>query len=149
MKNLFAFAFAFTMMFILTTAAFAQSADQEKSKTDKAAIEANYLAGLDSDNFGLVTDCIFYLGKMKSQKAVEPLIKILNDKYIFTAVRLIAALSLLHIENPDGVAAVRVAAGYCDCEQVKTLCNYFHQIYLMGDNYQNLVTRLNIEKPSW
>lgn len=145
MKNLFAFVLAFAMVVLFTTASYSQPA----AGAVKFTAEDNYIKGLESDNLGVKTDCIYYLGKMKSVRAVEPLIGILKNAYTFNAVRVMAALALLQIEDPEGVSAVKYAADNCDCDQVKTLCNYFHKIHSMENNYKDLVAQLKIEKPRW
>lgn len=149
MKKLVVLLVTLTLVSIMTNAVYPQENDSTNSKTSQTAIEDNYLHGLESDNFGVVTDCIYFLGKRQSKKAVEPLINILKDKYAYSAVRLMAALALLQIEDPEGVKAVRSVAEHCDCEQVKTLCNYFHNIHLWKYNYQNMVTELNDKKTKW
>jgi len=65
-------------------------------------IEANYLIGLNSDNDGLQQSSAYFLGEIKSEKAIIPFMKILRSsekEYM----RIYAALALVKIGDPRAV----------------------------------------------
>jgi hypothetical protein len=49
------------------------------SEEKYSQIEENYLVGLNSSNVGLRTSCAYFLGEMKSDKAIIPLLKLLRN----------------------------------------------------------------------
>jgi HEAT repeat protein len=66
------------------------------------AIEANLINGLNSGNHGLRVSSAFYLGEMKSDRAIIPLLKLLRDGETNEA-KIIAALSLYKIDSSIGM----------------------------------------------
>ena len=88
-------------------------------------VEANLLAGIDSQNQGLFISSTLKLGDLKSEKAVIPLMKVLkssNDE----ASRLAAALALYKIGNNKGMFAVKMASRFDDSKRVRNLCEKFY-----------------------
>jgi hypothetical protein len=87
------------------------------------------LIGLASDNEGLRVSCAFNLGEMKSQKAVVPLMQLAREGKTFEE-RVIAALSLVKIGNPQGVYLVSRLAKFSECEKTRRMCEKFYNGYL-------------------
>lgn len=100
-------------------------------------IEQNRLIGLASDNEGLRISAAFNLGEMKSQKAVIPLMKLLKDGNTDEE-KIIAALSLIKIGDPQGVYLVSRAAQFQESARVRRVCEKFYNGYL--------IQKANLEK---
>lgn len=92
-------------------------------------IELNRLIGLASNNEGLRVSCAFNLGVMKSAKAVIPLMQLLREGKNFEE-RVIAALSLVKIGDPQGVYLVSRLAKFCECEKTRKICEKFYNGFL-------------------
>ena len=92
------------------------------------AIELNRLIGLASDNEGLRISCAFNLGEMKSRNAVVPLIKILRESNSYEE-RIIAALSLIKIGDPQGAYMVGRVAKFTDDPKMKYFCEKFYNAF--------------------
>ncbi|MEE9429915.1 MAG: HEAT repeat domain-containing protein [Melioribacteraceae bacterium] len=88
-------------------------------------IEDNLLEGVNSGNSGLQTSCAYFLGEMKSERAVNPLLKILKSGET-EEVRIMAALSLTKIKSEKGLFAVKRRIKFDDSERVKRLCEIFY-----------------------
>ena len=93
------------------------------------AIELNRLIGLQSDNEGLRVSCAFNLGEMKSRNAVIPLMKILRESDSYEE-KIIAALSLIKIGDPQGAYMVGRVAIFNDNPKVRYFCEKFYNAYL-------------------
>ncbi|MCF8240489.1 MAG: hypothetical protein K9J16_03820 [Melioribacteraceae bacterium] len=103
-------------------------AAKKSSTLTKEIIEANYLAGLSSDNCGLRNSCAYFLGEMKSEKAVIPLMKMLrtNDN---VCARLVAALALIKIGDERGVYLVKRTGELDDDQRLARMCEQFYKAY--------------------
>ena len=88
-------------------------------------IENNYLRGLTVDNLGIKTSSAYFLGEMKSDKAVVPLMNILKNEKD-EALRIMAAWSLIKIGDFRGISLVKHVSENCDCKSVKCLCDFFY-----------------------
>ncbi|MBX3008785.1 MAG: HEAT repeat domain-containing protein [Melioribacteraceae bacterium] len=99
-------------------------------------IEANRLLGLQSDNQGLRESCAYFLGEMKSKKAVFPLMAMLREENAPTSSRIIAALSLIKIGDPQGAYFVSRVAELCDDPITKKFCEKFYKSYLYHKNQE-------------
>ena len=117
----------FVLIFVVgTTITFGQ-ADKEISTPKKyEAIEANYLKGLESDNQGLKVSSAYFLGDMKSSRAVIPLMKMFNNEKNDGA-KLVAAWSLLKIGDSRGVYLVKTGIDNSNSGGIKTM---LHQLYV-------------------
>jgi len=93
------------------------------------AIELNRLIGLASDNEGLRVSCAFNLGEMKSVKAVIPLMKLLREGKTCEE-RIIAALSLVKIGDPQGVYLVNRLSKFHECDRTRRMCEKFYNGFL-------------------
>lgn len=129
MKTLKLFSFFLIAVTFLTTTAFANDELDPRVKAKYVTVEANLLHGLKSDNEGLRISCAYYLGEMKSTKAVIPLIAILRDDGSYPA-RIIAALSLIKIDDPQGVYMVSRTIKFNTQEGVRKMSEKFYLSYL-------------------
>ncbi len=130
MKRLFLFAAVFSMLFAVSSYAI------NPSKIDKASsqyikVESNYLRGLSSDNFHLKVSCAYFLGKIQSEKAVLPLMKMFRNSKNENE-RLIAAWSLLKIDNPRGVFLVKSAIEHGECKNTGCMLSFLYKDYCLN-----------------
>jgi len=119
--------------FIATTLSFAEGNKLSKTNSNYNIIEANYLEGLKSDNIGLRMSCAYFLGEIKSAKAVIPLMHMLNTEE-HEGARIIAAWSLVKIGDSRGIYLVKRQGEQCKDCSVKSMCQYFY-------NHFNLTTK--------
>lgn len=87
--------------------------------------ELNYINGVESDNAGLRLSSTLFLGEMKSDEAVIPLMKVLKSCED-EACRIAAALSLTKIGDSRGIYAVKKAAIFDESPRVRDLCWKFY-----------------------
>jgi hypothetical protein len=118
-------------LLILTTVLSAQGIKLSDPvvKAKYATIEKNLLHGLGSDNEGLRISCAYYLGEIKSNKAVYPLMALLRSDCCYGA-RIVAALSLIKIDDPQGVYMVKRTAQFNSNENVRKMSEKFYLSYL-------------------
>ena len=135
------------LMLILSVSIFAGNNNiEEKYKT----IEDNLLVGLQTNNLGLKVSAAYFLGEMKSERAVIPLMKMLKGNTTEEE-KLIAALSLSKIRSERGMFAVKQRIKFDDSERVQRLCNIFYKNYLFENIEGNVIVEpfniadLNIE----
>ena len=122
---------AFLILFSLSII----SAKNQLTPEQKEKAEINYLAGLNSDNEGLRVSSAYFLGEIKSSKAVIPLMKMLrNDKS--ESARTVAALSLIKLGDARGIHLVKKAIEFNDFEKVRCRCAKFYSGYLCEKNPQ-------------
>ena len=98
-------------------------------KEKYSVIESNLLQGLKSEVEGLKVSCAYYLGEIKSQKAVLPLMKILRDDNCYAA-RIVAALSLIKIDDEQGVYMVKRTALFNNQDGVRKMSEKFYLAHL-------------------
>lgn len=145
-KSFFAVVIFSTLLFTGNTFAEVDK-NAPKANTFKA-IELNRLIGLASDNEGLRVSCAFNLGEMKSTKAVIPLIQLLRNGKTCEE-RIIAALSLVKIGDPQGVYMVSRLAKFHDCDRTRRMCEKFYNGYLYQkylDEHPDQATNLALAK---
>ena len=118
------------VLILISSIAFAQQSEFQTEKCPYELIEQNYLEGLISDNCGLRVSCAYFLGEMKSEKAVIPLMNLLNS-CPKDEVRLIAALSLIKIGDERGIYLVKRQSEFCNSKRVKLMCERFYSSYAM------------------
>ena len=109
-------------------AAFATSLAGNTNHISRDLIEQNYLEGVQSDNEGLRVSSAYFLGEMKSDKAVIPLMRMLRNDESESA-RLMAALSLIKIGDARGVYMVKKTADLNDSDRVKKLAKFLYAAY--------------------
>ncbi len=97
-------------------------------------IESNYLKGLGSENPSLKVSCAYFLGELKSEKALIPLMDLFHNSKNDGA-RLIAAWSLLKIGNPRGVNLVKRAIEMNECSSnISCMLQYLYKDYCLKTN---------------
>jgi HEAT repeat protein len=129
--------YVLVLMIIFSVSIFAGNKNlEEKYKT----IEDNLLVGLQTDNLGLKVSAAYFLGEMKSERAVIPLMKILKGNTTDEE-KLIAALSLCKIKSERGMFAVKQRIKFDDSERVKRLCDIFYKNYL----FENIEGKVIVE----
>lgn len=105
------------------------------AKTNKVStynnIEKNLLVGLKSSNEGLKFSCAYYLGEIKSTKAVIPLMKLFHNGAT-DELKIIAALSLCKINSDRGVYAVKRAIKFAKSERVQRTCELFYNSHMLN-----------------
>ena len=96
-------------------------------------IEENMLLGIKSNNTGLQTSCAYFLGEMKSDRAMIPLLRLVS-KGKTEAARIIAALSLYKIESNIGMYRLKYLADTDESELAKRVFDKIYKKYV-SDNY--------------
>lgn len=93
-------------------------------------IEANYLAGLKSDNIGLKTSSAYFLGEMRSKKALFPLMKMFTDAKT-DGEKILVAWSLLKIGDSRGVYLVKHEAEDNPCSEATCMLTWLYKDYCL------------------
>ena len=127
MKRLSLLTFVVLFGFILLQPVLAENFNTD---TGKDKVETNLLLGIKSDNAGLRMSSAYYLGELKSEKAVFHLIKMLRSE-TEEAARIIAALSLIKIEDPQGLFMVKRTAKFNEFDRVRKLSDQFYTSYII------------------
>ncbi len=119
------------LVLILTLTAFGMEnpITAKSSSINRDLIIANLMNGIHSDNQGLVISSSYFLGELKSDEAVIPLMKILKSD-INEEARIMAALSLSKIGDSRGIFAVKQAISFDKSERVKKMCSNFYQDFI-------------------
>lgn len=97
----------------------------------KDVIEKCYLDGVASDNEGIRASAAMFLGYLKSDKAVIPLMKMMRDENSEES-RIIAALALIRIGDAQGVYMVGRTALYNSSDRVKRIAEKFYNQFTYG-----------------
>ncbi len=122
-RSSYIFAIVMTAIMFIANVYASEPAVSNNKKTNLA--ETNLLEGLNSGNEGLQISAAYYLGEMKSEKAVIPLMKFLHTSQSENA-RIIAALSLYKIGNAKGLYAVKENSKFDESDKVRRLCENFY-----------------------
>lgn len=101
----------------------------KKSLVSREMIIKNLLVGVKSDNYGLRTSSAFLLGEFQADESVIELLGMLHNEESDDA-RIMAALSLLKIEDERGIFAIKQAVKYDNSERVRKICEKFYNHYL-------------------
>jgi hypothetical protein len=96
-------------------------------------VEQNLLTGIKSGNIGLQTSCAYFLGEMKSDRALIPLLKLVQNGVTEEA-RIIAALSLYKIESKIGMYRLKYLAETDESELARQVFARIYQKYVV-DKY--------------
>ena len=96
-------------------------------------VEQNLLAGINTDNIGLQTSSAYFLGEMKSDRAMIPLLKLVQNGETEEA-RIIAALSLYKIESKIGMYRLKYLAETDESELARRVFGRIYQKYVF-DKY--------------
>ncbi len=101
----------------------------KKNVMNRNLVITNLINGINSENQGLMISSAYFLGEVKSEEAVIPLMKILKSDDNEES-RIMAALSLIKIGDSRGVYAVKQAIKYDESERVNKLCLNFYRDYI-------------------
>jgi len=101
----------------------------KKDAMNRDAVITNLMNGIQSENQGLRISSSYFLGELKSGEAVIPLMRILKSDDNEES-RIMAALSLLKIEDSRGLYAIKQAVNFDSSERVKKMCAIFYRDYL-------------------
>ena len=96
-----------------------------QNEKEYSKVENNLLVGLNTDNQGLQLSSAYYLGEIKSDKAIIPLMSVLHNSKS-DASRQAAALALYKIDSPRGMHAIKKAITFDDNEQTRRLCKILY-----------------------
>ena len=96
-------------------------------------IEENMLIGMKSGNTGLQTSCAYFLGEMKSDRAMIPLLRLVKNGET-EAARIIAALSLYKIESKIGMYRLKYLVESDDSELARRVFDIIYKKYV-SDKY--------------
>ena len=141
MKKLFLIALSFLFIYSMLSISVAKTNSEltgspVKNNTAKRfnskyeLIEANYLLGLNSGNRGIEDDCAYFLGEMKSDKAVLPLMKIFKETNS-EGTKLLVAWSLLKIGNSYGINLVKQEFEKGNSESINSMLEWLYNDYLL------------------
>jgi HEAT repeat protein len=103
------------------------------SKEEYSRIEKNLLIGIKSNNAGLQKSSAYFLGEMKSDKAMIPLLRLVTNGKTEES-RIIAALSLYKIESKIGMYRLKGLAQSDENELVRKVFDRLYKIYV-SKNY--------------
>jgi hypothetical protein len=92
-------------------------------------IEDNLLTGIKSKNIGLRTSSAYFLGEMKSDKAMIPLLILVQNGGTEES-RIIAALSLYKIESKIGMYRLKYLAESDESELAKRVFDRIYKKYV-------------------
>jgi hypothetical protein len=129
MKTRLIFTTLFFSLLLVTNQLLAQVAKPPEIDARHQIVYKCPLEGLKSHDADIRLDCAFVLGEMKYQKAAIPLMGLLRDDPD-EAVRIVAAESLIKIDNPVGVFLVSRTAKFNDYAHVRKLCEKFYNAYV-------------------
>ena len=103
------------------------------SEEDYDEIEANMLVGIKTDNTGLKTSCAYFLGEMKSDRAMIPLLRLVTNGKTEEA-RIIAALSLYKIKSKIGMYRLKHLVETDESELARRVFDRIYNKYV-SDKY--------------
>lgn len=132
---------AFFSLFLFTTTIFPQVLNPGEIDANHQIVYKNPLKGLCCDNEDVRLDCAFVLGELKYKKATIPLMRMLREDPS-EAVRIVAALSLIKIGDPQGVFLVSRTSKFNDSEKVRKYAEKFYNSHL----YQQLVEKKDLSE---
>ena len=98
-------------------------------KINRDLVIVNLMNGVNSGNQGLRMSSAYFLGELKADEAIIPLMKILKSDENEEA-RIMAGLSLLKIKDSRGLFAIKQAIEFDDSERVRKMCSIFYQDYI-------------------
>jgi len=128
--------FSVSLTILLFTQTFSQEI-AEKNFPPKENCIKTLIQGINSDNPGLRSGCIYMIGKLCCDRAVVTLLDILHNDPS-EEMRILAALSLYKINDSRGIYAIKQAIRFDESERVSRLCETFYRAYLQGTNSSSL-----------
>lgn len=129
MKNILILCSLLVLSITISSLGFNDPNLSRKNSFNRDLVETNLMNGVNSENQGLKMSSTYFLGELKSDKAVIPLLKILKADNNEES-RIMAALSLLKIGDSRGIFAIKQAISFDDSERVQKMCSIFYQYYL-------------------
>ena len=133
MKKLTYLITVLTVTVLLSVSSYAGENPKAKSNLSIDNIEQNLILGINSANTGLRTSSAYFLGELKSENAVIPLMALLHNEEDDGS-RLMAALSLYKIGTDKAIYAVKQAAKFDSSERVRRLCKLFYSVFQSDRN---------------
>jgi HEAT repeat protein len=130
-KSIILFAVLTFALFVVPLAAQEAALPQN---ANKVVIEDNLFAGLANSNTGLQRSCALMLGKIKSDRAVIPLMTLFHDSPNEN-VRIAAAWALCKIGNSRGVYAVKMAVKYDEQAKVQATCAWYYENFVKQGSF--------------
>ncbi len=132
------------MFLAITAITFAQS----KNSSQYSVIENNLLKGINSDNQGLKLSSAYFLGEIKSDKAIIPLLEILHSSEECCA-KQVAALALYKINSARGMFAIKQAVKFEKHPQTKKICRILYNQHLLREQkgeveVEPIISRLDL-----
>ena len=117
------------VLLTITSLGLAAEPAKETRLLNREIVVENYLIGLESENNGLMSSSAYFLGELKSEEAVIPLMKLLKSSDE-EQLRIAAALALLKIGDERGIYAIKKAIRFDDSKRVSEICAKFYNDYL-------------------
>lgn len=115
----------------ISTFGFITLTPAKKNSFNRDLVIINLMNGISSGNQGLRMSSAYFLGELKSDEAVIPLMRILKSDENEES-RIMSALSLLKIKDSRGLFAIKQAIKFDDSERVRKMCSIFYQDYLIN-----------------
>lgn len=119
-------------LLLLLLLSFTTTFAQEQNKLEYSKIENNLLEGIASENQGLKLSSAYFLGEIKSDKAIIPLLELLHNSDESGA-KQVAALALYKINSARGMFAIKQAIKFDDNEQTRRICTIFYNQHLIRE----------------
>jgi HEAT repeat protein len=101
---------------------------------NKTLIEDNLFVGLKTDNPGLQRSCALLLGRIKSGRAVIPLMEALH-RNSDENVRIATAWALCKIGDERGVYAVKMSAQFDESSKVQAVCAWYYENFVKAGTF--------------
>ena len=121
-KSLKTISILLTALLVLS---FTNTFAKDKIISNYTVIENNLLVGLESDNAGLISSCAYFLGELKSENAIIPLMKILHDSEN-CKLRQGAVLALYKINSAKGLFAIKQSMRLDADSQTRKICKILY-----------------------
>jgi len=118
-----------SILFLLLFASTFLSANN-KLLSQYSIFEENLLVGLSSDNQGLKLSSAYFLGEIKSDKAIIPLMNLFHNSKECNA-RQVAALALYKINSERGMYIIKKAIEMDDNAQTRRICTILYNQHLL------------------
>ncbi|NOG99367.1 MAG: HEAT repeat domain-containing protein [Ignavibacteriae bacterium] len=133
--------------FFMFNSIFAGNNSSKVAEEKYDLIVDNYLAGIESNNFGLKTSSVYYLGELKSSESVIPLLKILRNDDEDIRTRITAALALYKIGDGRGIYRLKTMSKFEDNQRLANLSEKFYYSYLLKEmGYEEELNENSLEE---
>ncbi|NOX16722.1 MAG: hypothetical protein GXO87_00355 [Chlorobi bacterium] len=135
MKRIFVILALISVLF--TGNIFSKDAVKPQKTTDVKIATDNLLRGVSSDNAGLRLSSAYFLGELKSEEALIPLMKMLRGDEKESG-RIMAALSLFKLKSARAVYMLKREASFNSSERTREMCKKFYNAFLMDERAKKL-----------